>query len=236
MKKNYYLKSQKGFTIIELMISTIIFSLVLLGATAAIVQIGKQYYKGVTISRTQEVARSTVEEISQSLQYTSRDIKAPNYPGGATEFYGPIIGDLSNGDTFYFCVGVKRYTFALGTPLLAPKNHVFWVDEPNAGCANAVTMGPADLNAINPSLSTYPGVNGRELLDKYMRITEFSVIAKQQQLWTVSLTIATGDLSNQLVSTDPVTGNPKVTCEGSMLGAEFCAVSRISVNVSKRIQ
>jgi prepilin-type N-terminal cleavage/methylation domain-containing protein len=230
------IEAQKGFTIIELMISTIIFSLVLLGATAAIIQIGKQFYKGLTLARTQEATRSTVEEIAQSIQYTSRDIKVPNYPGGVTKYYVPVTDPLAP-DTFYFCVGNKRYSFALGKALQAPKTHVLWVDEPNAGCANAVVMGPADLNLANPSADpTYPGVNGRELLGKFMRITELSVSVNQQQLWTISLSIVAGDISNQLVTVDPVTGEVRVTCEGEVLGSEFCAISEISVNATKRIQ
>ena len=242
-------KHEKGFTIIELMISTIIFSLVLLGATAAILQIGKQYYKGITQANTQEVTRSTVEEIAQSLQYTKRDIRVPNYPDIDNDgypdamYYEPLTSSApAFGDEFYFCIGSVRYSFVIGASLGVETEHALWVDEPDAGCANAVTMGPAELALPNPSSGgSYPGSNGRELLSKFMQITELSIIPRQNQLWTISMSIATGDTDNQvLVQTVDASGNPtgdtRVTCEGEILGSEFCAISEISVNVSKRIQ
>lgn len=257
--------SQRGFTIVELMISTVIFSLILLGASAAIVQIGKKYSKGITYARTQEVARSTVDEIAQSLQFTSQSIRVPNYPevvagsGPAAEYniynliYASQLGSnptvtvdtpgSSVADTFYFCVGAKRYSYVLNKQVQSSNSHALWVDEPIAGCANATTMGPADMTQADPSnpSTPFPGNNGRELLDRNMRLTELSVAPKDNGLWMISLSIATGE-SDLLLYTADVdgsgvpTGSGRISCEGSILGSEFCATSEISVNVSKRIQ
>jgi prepilin-type N-terminal cleavage/methylation domain-containing protein len=257
-------KSQKGFTIIELMISTVIFSLVLLGASSGIVQIGKKYSKGITYSRTQEVARSTVDEIAQSLQFTSQSIRIPNYPevvagsGPASEYNiynllfaselssGPVV--LSNeptpsvADTFYFCIGAKRYSFVLNKQIQTTDSHALWVDEPIAGCANANSMAPADMTQADPSnpSTEFPGNNGRELLDKNMRITNLSIIPRDIGLWVISVSIATGD-SDLLLYTPYVDGatptvDGRVSCEGSILSSEFCATSEISSNATKRIQ
>jgi prepilin-type N-terminal cleavage/methylation domain-containing protein len=246
-------KGQKGFTIIELMISTVIFSLVLLGASAGIIQIGKKYSKGITYARTQEVARSTVDEIAQSLQFTSQSIKAPNYDvdgNGVLESSYDIYNLLypnqissksevnlsdantkpSVADTFYFCIGASRYSFVLNKKIETSDDHAFWVDEPEVGCANAVTMAAAAMGQTNPSDSTYPARNGRELLDINMRITNLSISTKNNGLWIINLSVATGD-SDLLLFT-----NGRVTCEGSILSSEFCATSEISSNVSKRIQ
>jgi|GEM_PF-759510 len=251
----------QGFTIIELMISTVIFSLVLLGATAAIVQIGQKYSKGITYARTQEVARSTVDEIAQSLQFTSQSVKVPNYPESVADA-GPdaeyniysrlYASQLSSNpsitiddpnfvtpvpDTFYFCVGAKRYSFVLNKQIESVDSHAFWVDEPVVGCATAPSMGPADMNQANPSLSTtFPGNNGRELLDQNMRLTEISIIPKENKLWTISMSIATGDDDLLLYRSGASASQARVSCEGSILGSEFCATSEISVNVGKRIQ
>jgi prepilin-type N-terminal cleavage/methylation domain-containing protein len=256
---------RKGFTIIELMISTIIFSLILLGASAAIIQIGKKYSKGITHVRTQDVARSTVDEIAQSLQFTSQSIKVPNYlevvagSGPAAEYniYNLLYAsELSGGptaissstatsvaDTFYFCIGAKRYSFVLNKQIKTTDSHAFWVDDPIAGCATANDMAPADMTQVDPSnpSTAFPGNNGRELLDKNMRVTELSIIPRDNGLWTISVSIAAGD-SDLLLYTAYVdddgapTGDGRISCEGSILSSEFCATSEISANVSKRVQ
>lgn len=258
-------KTRKGFTIIELMISTVVFSLVLLAASAAITQVGKKYARGVTFARTNEVSRSIVEDISQSLQFTSQSVKVPNYPDNDGDLLpdstyniynakytseiasnsGPIqVSEpgISVPDTFYFCIGAKRYSYMLDKIIQSGTPHVFWVDEPVDGCANAVAMGPADLTSDNPSGSaTYPGSNGRELLDNNMRITTLEIIPRDNGLWTINLDLATGDSDLLLYTyfTDgggAPTGEGRVSCEGSILSSEFCATSETSINVSKRIQ
>lgn len=234
--KNKKLAKQKGFTIIELMISTIIFSLILLAASAAIVEVGKKYYRGITNARTQAVARSITEEIAQALQYTSQPVKIPNYPSGAT-VYGPQVDvDATEGDTFFFCIGSKRYTFAVDRRLTESpaadskeKRHVFWVDEPDDGCAYAVTPTAADLTLENPSGTT--AVNGRELLDINMRITKLTIQPRANGLWSIVVSVASG-VDDLLALNDA----GQIVCEGSTFGTEFCAVSEISLNVSKRIQ
>lgn len=238
MKITESIKSEKGFTIIELMISTIIFSLVLLAASAAIVEVGKKYYRGLTNARTQSVARSIAEEIGQSIQYTSQAIKVPNYPGptGPATTYGPQVA-IGDPDTFYFCVGSKRYTFAIDRMLKSDadpvsekeKKHVMWVDEPTAGCAYASTEELADLNEDNPSGSS--AINGRELLNENMRIYNLAIESKANGLWSVVIRIASGD-DDLLVQNS----SGEMVCEGSSFGTEFCSVSEISLNVSKRIQ
>ncbi len=239
---------QKGFTVIELMISTIIFSLVLLGASAGIIEIGKKYYRGITYARTQNTVRSVSEELTQAIKYTEEKVKIPNYPetspgsGITRTTYGPVIGiSASTPDTFLFCIGSKRYTFAVdrklnpdaGIPTTTnrkEKRHVFWVDEPDTGCAENSSVGPANLDSDTPS---DPSFGGRELLDKNMRIQGLSVIPVSSELWNISVTVAYGDDDAFMDSAD---GPANRVCQGTFLGTEFCAVSKISVYASKRVQ
>lgn len=60
----------RGFTIIELLIAIVSFSLVLLIITGAIIQFSKVYYHGVITSKTQEVARTIAEDIARSAQFS----------------------------------------------------------------------------------------------------------------------------------------------------------------------
>lgn len=62
--------NNKGFTIIELLIATVIFSVVLLVITGAIVQFGRVYYKGIVQSRTQERTRAITDSVSKNLQFS----------------------------------------------------------------------------------------------------------------------------------------------------------------------
>jgi prepilin-type N-terminal cleavage/methylation domain-containing protein len=64
--------NNKGFTIIELLIATVIFSLILLVITGAIVQFGRIYYRGIVQSRTQERSRAITESIAKNLQFSHK--------------------------------------------------------------------------------------------------------------------------------------------------------------------
>lgn len=61
----------KGFTVIELLISTVVFSLVLLILTGAIIQFNRLYYKGVVDTKTQEATRSITDDITRNIQFSA---------------------------------------------------------------------------------------------------------------------------------------------------------------------
>ncbi|HEX5456627.1 MAG TPA: prepilin-type N-terminal cleavage/methylation domain-containing protein, partial [Candidatus Saccharimonadales bacterium] len=72
-----------GFTILELMIATTVFSFVLLVASVGIIAIGRDYYKSLTSVKLQETTRSVVDDISSSLQFSQTDaISSHLYDGG----------------------------------------------------------------------------------------------------------------------------------------------------------
>lgn len=64
--------NNKGFTIIELLIATVAFSVILMVITGAVVQIGRIYYKGVVQSRTQERARAITDSVAKNLQFSTK--------------------------------------------------------------------------------------------------------------------------------------------------------------------
>ena len=86
-------KLQKGFTIVELLIATSVFSILLVILLTSLLRISQMFYKGVNMSRTQETARNVLQYITDDLQF----YKQP-----------PVIG--SN----YFCIGNHRYAYQLG--------------------------------------------------------------------------------------------------------------------------
>jgi prepilin-type N-terminal cleavage/methylation domain-containing protein len=210
---------QFGFTIIELMIATAIFSLVLLICLTAITQIGRMYYKGITTSRTQELARSIIDEISQQIQFSGR---------GNT-----ITGSFTNttsGTTSSMCIGPIRYTMlndrqvskTNDTSLLKAK-HALWRDE--GSCPAPSVVMTDDL----PSTV----VGGAEIVPENFRILNLSITpASGATVFAVTVRVAYGD--QDLL--DLSNGFALATCKGSQIGTQFCAVSELSTTVTRRVQ
>lgn len=215
---------QSGFTIIELMISTTIFSLVLMLCLAGILQITKMYYRSVTQNKTREVARSITDEIGESIRFSSQTVQI------GSGVAGPQVNDLGAEDTGYFCIGQKRYTFAIDrqvkpTPASSTKQkkHALWVDK-LGDCS-----GPLDLDEDIPS------AEGQDLVPENMRLYSLSVSNTDptRGVYKISVGVAYGD--DDLLSPKPASGPTELTCEGAFVGSEFCATTSLDVTVQKRL-
>ena len=228
------------------MFSTVVFSGVLLLCLSALVQIGRMYYKGVTTAQTQQSARSLLDELSQSMQFTGANIRGQRSLTGTAAPVGPTIApqtNPTNGAIGFFCLGHTRYTFVIDRQQSSVNDgankkikHALWADEPgicdvtNDTVANLYSAYPVDLTADIPS--TY---NGRDLLSENMRITRFSMAPlSDNSIWRISLTVAYGD--DDLLIVDAATPSRRV-CKGgsSSAGSEFCAISELSTVVKRRI-
>jgi len=139
--------NQKGFTVIELMIATTVFSVILLLCTYGILSVGRMYYKGITSARTQEAARLIIEEVSRDIQFSG----------------GSPVSNLGATSSAY-CIGTKRYSFNIGTKLTA-SNHVLLAD--NVVACNSVSPQALDGSAI--------AAGSRELMGLNMRLASFSI-------------------------------------------------------------
>lgn len=91
----------RGFTIIELLIATVVFSVILLIVTGAIIQFTRIYYKGVVNTKTQEVARAVVENIAKKAQYSKTE---------------PTFVTVNGADGGY-CIGDRLYKFKKNQPV-----------------------------------------------------------------------------------------------------------------------
>lgn len=90
-----------GYTIVELLFATTIFSFVLLTFAAGFIQISRLYYRSVITSRTQDVARSVIDDVSRSIQFN---------PGVISWGGDPLEPEA-------FCIGGVRYSVQLGEPI-----------------------------------------------------------------------------------------------------------------------
>ncbi len=206
-----------GFTILELMIATMVFSVVLLLCATAIVQVGRMYYKTTLLVRTTDTARAVSDDVTQAIQFG-------NY---STSFFGSD----TTGPIKSYCLGSIRYTYAPASASLGldtangQMRHVLWKDRGgNSACA------PLDLSLANPS------VQGQELLGNDMRISLFEVkqsvnagVPDPNGLWTINITVAYG------TTTDLFTDPTNTVCVSNIVGGQFCAVSTINTNAIKRL-
>ena len=225
MRSRY--STQKGFTILELMISTAVFSAVLLVILTAVTQIGRMYYKGITTAKTQEVARTVVERVSQEIQFS-----------GASS----ALISSNSAVNKAICIGASRFIWKVDVPVTATQ-HALWVDSstdctPNALAAVPNSIDFISLSTANPTpigVSTY----GSELLPNGYRLAKLS-ISGSGALWTVSARVVYGadDLIESVNPANGATDSPRVpdrtVCKGSQVGTQFCSVSEITTTVLRR--
>ena len=209
-------RQQAGFTIVELMVATLVFSMVLLVITIGVLSFTNAYYRGVTQSSTQNTARLILENISQAIQFSGLQVTSP------------ITG---TGNTRGFCLGDQRYSFLLGyqlvdgTPKANQSKHALMQDA-YGDCSGASAQ---DLQSSGT-------LKGEELLSPHMRLAKLSVTPLANNLYSVTIRVVYGD-DDLLVSPSgktPAATAPDATCKGSA-GAQFCAVSELSTVVQKRI-
>ena len=192
----------EGFTIAELMIATSVFSVVLLVGAAAFVTLGRSYYKGVTVTQTEEVAKQILNNVTSSIRLSTTVSPLNQATGGRS----------------YYCVGGHRYSFILFQEVNT-SNHDnasrfgLLADEPNGdGCGN-----PFDV-------PTTPLVNPTELLGNNMRLLAFSITPLSTgSAYSVDVTVAFGD--------DSVLSNPRspnAQCQGGGNQTQFCSITHLS--------
>jgi prepilin-type N-terminal cleavage/methylation domain-containing protein len=203
-------KRQAGFTIIELLIATAVFSVILLVCAFALLQIGRTYYKGVTSTKVQETARSIMDDISRGIQFSG----------------DPIAPTSSNPpQTYMFCVGSQRYSVKTNQQVIdtSPDSarhqgyHALVIDTV-AGCNSG--SGSQNLDAQT--------VSGRELVSPNMRLAKLTVTdVGANNLYQINIRVVYGD--------DEVLDDTFTNCRSERAGTQFCAVSELTTTVQKRL-
>lgn len=208
-----------AFTLIELMIATAVFSVILLIASIGLIQVGKTYTKGITENQTQDVTRAIIDDISQAVQFGG---SSPTSPTGSS---------IAGSNDMYFCVGDKRYIYATSTEFFdnIATSHGFVRDNLGSGC---------------PNPGSWPA-GATDLLGQRMRVANFTLNKLgPTNLYEIKIRVVYGDddllcspsfagdcslnsTSTHLTATD-------LTCKGKA-GSQFCAVSELSTVVQKRL-
>lgn len=204
VKKQIKQSNQKGFTIIELLIATAVFSLVLLGTTYSVLQIGKIYIKGYIDSQTQNTARNIVSNITQALQYS----------GGVINTKGLLISGTGSG---YFCINGNRYSYNVDP--WSPSNNF--------------TEDPSNDTACHAISSQYPLASpSQNLLGANMQVENLSITttgASGVTIYTVSVSVLSGQYNKSYFMNG---NNPQ--CYSLIQGGAYCSLTTITTSVAAR--
>lgn len=237
-------RNNKGFTIVELMIASSVFAVVLILCTIAMLQIGRTYYKGITATRTQETAREIIDDVARAIQYGSGNPASLPSPGGDNQGY---------------CAGGKRYSYALGWQVVegtpdAGENqsrHGLVIDELSCETETAQSVAPSP--PADPINGPGVGENPRELLNTRMRLAVFRICfpgasdpdcpdapEADSDLYQITVRVVSGD-NDLLEDRLDENGNPGTdgildSCRAERAGGQFCAASELSTVVQKRVR
>lgn len=225
--------SQAGFTIVELMIATLVFSVILLVITVGVMAFTNSYYKGVNSSATQNAAQSAVDDISQAIQFGG---------SGTVGVSAPAAG--SDG---VFCAGTRLFLFSSGVQYMGatPTDGnwgLYMINNPNTASCTRTGLTAAQL------------AGGSELLSPRMRVADFSLgqLGASPTTWQVTLRVAYGDAdllcsvarngnaggcsgsgSTNLAASANFADN-QMQCR-SQIGSQFCSVAVLTAVAQQRL-
>ena len=213
-------QKKSGFTIIELLIATSVFSIIMLVVTTGIIRIGQSYYKGIIQSRTQEVTRSVGEDISRTIQLSK----------------GIVSKDDDDPDrTRITCVGDVRYVHNINKQVPANEGLISYRLTPNDDCLDE------DQGTDRKELL---GQNMRLLKFEVKKPDE----DQSGRTWKIDIRVAYGESDLLSAYNDDESspngwdgGNTNVpavynaTCKSGIAGSSFCATSKLDILVKRRL-
>ncbi len=201
----------EGFTIAELLIATTIFSMILLVILASFMQVGRMFYKGISVNNTNDATRNLVDVVAANVRQGSdpKDIKT----------------DTANGPNGpqYFCVGSHRYTARTGVKVGADQ-----IASPNA---TTIVAGVIEDNIpACAAPSAVSGANARQLLGPDMQLNSINFNCNNSGNCTIQAHVVFYGADDSVLT--PSANDPTAQCSGNLLSSQFCAVSDISTNVT----
>lgn len=197
-----------GFTVIELLLATAVFSVVIVVALAGFLGIGRVFYKGVNLTQSKQTAQKMLDIVTNDIQSAST----------------PVFSGTASNDRNYYCVGHIRYTYKINNLIDITDSTTYDTTEKfglmrdslpgTSGCANPFD-GSGAIAPQNPS----------ELLGNYMRLNKFDIkpIPSSTNVYTVTIKITTGDDS---------TLNEDGTCDSNLSKSQYCSQTELTTTVS----
>jgi len=212
---------QDGFTIVELMIATAVFSVILIVVTQTLVYITNSYYEGVMQQNTQNVTRNIVNTIGEDIQFND-----------AIPYTAKIANDNT---TLGYCIGTILYSYLKGQEVENSPN--FSQDQAYHGLVELNSQVCSSQKQAQ-TLSGYYGNNltpgSTELLGQNMRLADFSINSIGNNstgnlLYQIYAKVVYGDTD---LLTNPTL--PNAACIGGD-STQFCYTTDLSTVVQVRV-
>lgn len=211
------LKPDCGFTIFELMIATLIFSVILVVLAAGVVTFSRAYYKGINSSRTQQVADEVINDIAHNVQF-GRQIS---------------LGLTGPGGTEGICIDNTLYVYHIGYEVSSQQD----LAKHQAKHGLVKTVGNDCSAAPISDITSYTSLNAdqHELLGDRMRLGQLSVSPIGDGLYKVSVMVIYGD--DDLLTPTVTSGTTNWADEGcaDTAGSQFCATAKLVTTVQQRV-
>lgn len=209
--------NEKGFTIIELLIATSIFSVLLLIALAGFAGVGNLFYKGVAITQTQSATESALKDMAGNIQ-TASAVQLPVNTSAAGNGY------------WYFCAGGVRYTYLLQhSPIDASQDENLSLgSSTNMALVKDILPSASSCAAPCVSACSVPfSPDAQELLSGRMRLMRLDIVGEGNQLYNINIVVAYGDDEDF----DNLDNPDTIACKGGLSDQKFCAVDSLSTSV-----
>ena len=113
---NKALKTEAGLTIIETIVAIAVFSFLIVLCIGLFIFLGRIYYRGLYENRVQEVARTIVDSVAESIRTSGAEVD-PNYT--PTSEIVMIAGTPYTHTWYAYCIGNIQYSYKLNTQLVA---------------------------------------------------------------------------------------------------------------------
>lgn len=216
LRNSAKLKQQSGFTIVELMIATSVFAIILLVVTFGVLHFSDEYYKGVNSSTTQTAARTIIDDVAQAIQFSDAPINAST--------------------STQFCAGNQLYQFNLGSEYLSGGGYA--LEQSNGGCqpvgAETELLQPR-MRVTQLSVTAANGDTTGELWTVQVTVA----YGDDNVLCDSSITPNTNGggcdpSAPTLTTAQTTTLGSNVSCKQET-GSQFCAVASLSTTVSRRL-
>lgn len=224
-------RSEQGFTVIELLIATVIFTLVLALVTTGVIFFSNQYYRTANANTAQNLVRTISDDITQSIQFGTEE---------------PISNIVQGIGFSTVCAGGKKYVFKRGVKY----NGTTTAAAPGIVLADWNAADDGGCEAPTTAAQFAPYASNKQLLQKNMRVTQFSV-TPGGSTYGLSLRIAYAAEADLLCSPadsncGPNQGYPPgsevaIANQGATIqcrpgaGSQFCAVANVDAEVVRRL-